>query len=55
MSPTGQPIGDTIQTLYRFGVLLAVNSAAMQAFAQLALAAPSEQALARRLAPPGAL
>jgi hypothetical protein len=55
MSPTGQPIGDTIQTLYRFGVLLAVNSGAMQAFAHLALAAPSEQALARQLAPPGAL
>jgi hypothetical protein len=55
MSATGQPIGDTIQTLYRFGVLLAVNSGAMQAFAQLAPAAPSEQALARELAPPGAL
>jgi hypothetical protein len=55
MSPTGQPIGETIQTLYRFGVLLAVNQGAMQAFAQLSSAAPSEQALARRLAPPGAL
>jgi len=55
MSPTGQPIGETIQMLYRFGVLLAVNPDAMQAFAQLASAAPSEQALARQLAPPGAL
>jgi hypothetical protein len=55
MSATGQPLGDTIQMLYRFGVLLAVNSGAMQAFAQLALAAPSEKALARQLAPPGTL
>jgi hypothetical protein len=51
----GQPIGETIQMLYRFGVLLAVNPSAMQALAQLAPAAPSEQALARQLAPPGAL
>lgn len=55
MSPTGQPIGETIQTLYRFGVLLAVNLGAMQAFAQLSSAAPSERALARQLAPPGAM
>ncbi len=55
MSPTGQPIGETIQTLYRFGVLLAVNPGAMQTFAQLSSAAPSEQALARQLAPPGTL
>jgi hypothetical protein len=55
MSPTGQPIGATIQTLYRFGVLLAVNPGAMQAFAQLSSAASSEQALARQLAPPGTL
>jgi hypothetical protein len=55
MSPIGQPIGETIQMLYRFGVLLAVNPGAMRAFAQLAPAAPSEQALARQLAPPGAL
>jgi hypothetical protein len=55
MGPTGQPIGATIQTLYRFGVLLAVNPGAMQAFAQLSSAASSEQALARQLAPPGTL
>jgi hypothetical protein len=55
MSSTGQPIGATIQMLYRFGVLLAVNPGARQAFAQLSSAAPSEQALARQLAPPGAL
>jgi hypothetical protein len=41
--------------LYRFGVLLAANPGAMQAFAQLSSAAPSEQALARQLAPPGTL
>jgi hypothetical protein len=55
MGPTGQPIGETIQTLYSFGVLLAINQGAMQAFAQLSSAAPAEQALARQLAPPGAL
>jgi hypothetical protein len=55
VSPAGQPIGATIQTLYRFGVLLAVNPGATQAFAQLSSAAPSERALARQLAPPGAL
>jgi hypothetical protein len=55
MSATGQPIGETIQTLYRFGVLLAVNPGAMRAFAQLSSAAPSEQALARQLAPPGTM
>jgi hypothetical protein len=55
MDSAGQPIGDTIQTLYRFGVLSAVNQGAQQAFARLSLASSSERALARQLAPPGAL
>jgi hypothetical protein len=52
--PAGQPLGETVQTLYRFGVLLAANEAARQAFGQLAQVNPVELALARRLAPAGA-
>jgi hypothetical protein len=50
----GQPIGKTIQTLYRFGVLLAANAGAQQALGPLPPGNPSELALASRLAPPGA-
>jgi hypothetical protein len=54
MNAAGQPIGETIQTLYRFGVLLAANAGAEQAFGQLTQVNASEQALVSRLAPPGA-
>jgi hypothetical protein len=54
MSPSGQPIGETVQVLYRFGVLLAANAGAQQAFRQMPPVSPSEQTLASRLAPPGA-
>jgi hypothetical protein len=52
--PAGQPIGKTIQALYRFGVVLAANITTQQAFGTLPPGAPSELALARQLAPPGA-
>jgi hypothetical protein len=53
-SAAGQPIGTTIQALYRFGVVLAANSATQQVFGQLPQGNPSEQALASQLAPAGA-
>jgi hypothetical protein len=53
-NPAGQPIGKTIQALYRFGVVLAANSTTQQAFGQLPPGNPSELALASHLAPPGA-
>jgi hypothetical protein len=52
--PAGQPIGKTIQALYRFGVMLAANPGAQQAFGQLPQVTPSELALASHLTPPGA-
>src|SRR5262249_28679229 len=54
LDPSGRPIGETIQTLYRFGVMLAANPGAQAVFAQLAPVTPSEQTLANQLAPPGA-
>jgi len=53
-SAAGQPIGKTVQALYRFGVVLAANSTTQQMFGQLPPGNPSEQALASQLAPPGA-
>ena len=51
--PAGQPIGKSIQALYRFGVVLAANTTTQQAFGQLPRGNPSELALASHLAPPG--
>jgi hypothetical protein len=53
IDPAGQPIGKTIQALYRFGVVLAVNITTQQAFGQLPRGTASELALASHLAPPG--
>jgi hypothetical protein len=52
--PVGQPIGKTIQALYRFGVVLAVNTTTQQAFGQLPPGNLAELALASQLAPPEA-
>jgi hypothetical protein len=52
-SPPGQPIGKTIQALYRFGVVLAANATTQQVFGQLPPGNPAELALASHLAPAG--
>ncbi len=52
---SGQPIGKTIQALYRFGVVLAANTTTQQVFGQLPAGNPSEQALASQLAPRSAV
>jgi hypothetical protein len=49
----GQPVGPPALVLYRFGLLLAADHAAVHLFPQALVATPAEQALARQLAPPG--